>query len=292
SLSSDDSCSHYDCLYALSSDSIINTENLSIMQAKDIMHPEDAKALQILKKLRGFDDLIRVMMENGYEKQYRGDNLGCYLKVSDSNYKDIYQLFKGVVRQVGIKMPELYIYNDPVMNAYTYGETNTFVAISSSLIERLSIDELRSVMAHECGHILCHHTLYNTLLRTIEELGTLLQIISYSALGPILMAMQYWSRKSELSADRCEAAVVGDEVYQRTLLKMTCGLSKIEGSPYQLVEQAREYHQMKHESWWDVIQQNCRIAFNSHPQSCERALEIDRWKHSWQYRKLRSNLSH
>ena len=241
------------------------------MQAKDIMHPEDAKALQMLKKLRGFDDLIRVVMENGYEKQYRGDNLGNYLKVNDSNYKHIYQLFKGVV-----------------MNAYTYGETNTFVAISSSLIERLSIDELRSVMAHECGHILCQHTLYNTLLRTIEELGTLLQIISYSALGPILMAMQYWSRKSELSADRCEAAVVGVEVYQRTLLKLTCGLSKIEGSPYQLVEQAREYHQMKHESWWDVIQQNCRIAFNSHPQSCERAWEIDRWKNSWQYRKLRS----
>ena len=259
------------------------------MQAKDIMHPEDAKALQMLKKLRGFDDLIRVVMENGYEKQFRGDNLGNYLKVNDSNYKHIYQLFKGVVKQVGIKMPELYIYNDPEMNAYTYGETNTFVAISSSLIERLSIDELRSVMAHECGHILCHHTLYNTLLRTIEELGILLQIISYSTLGPILMAMQYWSRKSELSADRCEAAIVGHEVYQRTLLKQTCGLSKIEGSPYQLVEQAREYHQMEHESWWDVIQQNCRIAFYSHPQSCERAWEIDRWKNSWQYRRLRES---
>jgi Zn-dependent protease with chaperone function len=144
-------------------------------------------------------------------------------------------------------------------------------------------------MAHECGHILCHHTLYNTLLRTIEELGMLFKIISYSTLGPILMAMQYWSRKSELSADRCEAAIVGHEVYQRTLLKLTCGLSKIEGSPYQLVEQAREYHKMEHESWWDVIQQNCRIAFNSHPQSCERAWEIDRWKNSWQYRRLRES---
>lgn len=72
------------------------------MQAKDIMHPEDAKALQMLKKLKGFDELIRVMMENGYEKQFRGDNLGCYLKVSDSNYKDIYQLFKGVVKQVAL----------------------------------------------------------------------------------------------------------------------------------------------------------------------------------------------
>jgi Zn-dependent protease with chaperone function len=258
------------------------------MQAKDIMHPEDAKALQMLKKLKGFDDLIRLMMENGYEKQERGDNLGDYLKVNDNNYKDIYQLFKGVVKQVGIKMPELYIYNDPEMNAYTYGETNTFVAISSSLIERLSTDELRSVMAHECGHILCQHTLYNTLLRTIEELGILLRVISRAAFGPILMAMQYWSRKSELSADRCAAAVVGERTFQTAMLKLACGMSTIQGSPYQLVEQAREYHRFENDSWWNRIQQNCRVAFNSHPQMCERAYEIDRWKNSWQYRRLRN----
>jgi Zn-dependent protease with chaperone function len=154
----------------------------------------------------------------------------------------------------------------------------------------MTIDEVRCIMAHECGHILCQHTLYNTLLRTIEELGTFFQIISYSAFGPILMAMQYWSRKSELSADRCAAAVVGERVYQTTMLKLTCGLSRIDGSPYQLIEQAHEYHQMEHESWWDVILQNCRIAFNSHPQMCERALEIDRWKNSWQYRSLREAL--
>ena len=152
------------------------------------------------------------------------------VKVNDKNYPRYISAFQRGCQASGYKEPELYIYNDPEMNAYTYGETNTFVAISSSLIERLSTDELRSVMAHECGHILCHHTLYNTLLRTIEELGMLFKIISYSTLGPILMAMQYWSRKSELSADRCAAAVVGDEVHsKRAMLKLTWGLSKIEG---------------------------------------------------------------
>ena len=258
------------------------------MNPTDIMHPEDAKAIQVLKKMKGFDELIRWMMENGYEKTFRGDNLGFMLKVNEHNYPEIDQLFKGVVEQVGIRKPELYIYNDPVMNAYTYGETNTFVAISSSIIEKMTIDEVRCILAHECGHILCQHTLYNTLLRTLEELGVWLQIISRAAFGPILIAMQYWCRKSELSADRCAAAVVGERVYQSTMLKLTCGLSKIEGSPYQLVEQAREYRKMERESWLDVIQQNCRIAFNSHPQMCERAYEIDRWKSSWQYRKLRS----
>ena len=174
------------------------------------------------------------------------------------------------------------------MNAYTYGETNTFIALSSSLVERMNINELRCVIAHECGHILCQHTLYNTLLRTIHELGYWLQLLSYATLGPTLMAMQYWSRKSELSADRCAAAVVGERTFQMAMLKLTCGMKEIKGSPYQLVEQAREYHRLEKSSWLDRIQQNCRVAFYTHPQMVNRAWEIDRWKNSWQYRKLRS----
>ena len=256
------------------------------MNACDIMHPDDAKALRMLRKLKGFDELIRASMEYGYEQVFRGENMGSMVKVTIQNFPDLYNVFKGVVRKVGIREPELYIYNDPVMNAYTYGETNTFVAVSHSLVEKMTMDELRCILAHECGHILCQHTLYNTLLRTIEELGTLLQVISRAALGPILMAMQYWSRKSELSADRCAAAVVGERTFQTAMLKFTCGLAEIQGSPYQLVEQAREYHHFENDSLWNRIQQNCRIAFNSHPQMCERAWEIDRWKHSYQYRKL------
>ncbi len=256
------------------------------MNACDIMHPDDAKALRMLKKLKGFDELIRASMEYGYEQVFRGENMGFMVKVTMQNFPDLYNTFKGVVRIVGIREPELCIYNDPVMNAYTYGETNTFVAVSHSLVEKMTMDEVRCVLAHECGHILCQHTLYNTLLRTIEELGTLLQVISRAALGPILIAMQYWSRKSELSADRCAAAVVGERTFQTAMLKLTCGLTEIQGSPYQLVDQAREYHRFENDSWWNRIQQNCRIAFNSHPQMCERAWEIDRWKHSYQYRKL------
>lgn len=256
------------------------------MNACDIMHPDDAKALRMLRKLKGFDELIRASMEYGYEQVFRGENMGSTVKVARQNFPDLYNVFKGVVRKVGIREPELYIYNDPVMNAYTYGETNTFVAVSHSLVEKMTMDELRCILAHECGHILCQHTLYSTLLRTIEELGTLLQVISRAALGPILMAMQYWSRKSELSADRCAAAVVGERTFQTAMLKLTCGLAEIQGSPYQLVEQAREYHHFENDSLWNRIQQNCRIAFNSHPQMCERAWEIDRWKHSYQYRKL------
>ena len=72
------------------------------------MHPEDAKALQVLRRLKGFDELIRLSMEYGYEQLYRGENLGMLLKVNADNFPDLYLAFKEVVNKVGIRKPELY----------------------------------------------------------------------------------------------------------------------------------------------------------------------------------------
>ena len=105
----------------------------------------------------------------------------------------------------GIDIPEVYVYNDPVMNAFTYGETNPFVCISSSCVEKLTDDELVCFMAHECGHILCKHTLYNSVVNLIQMFGERMGIITRSMSQPIYIALQYWSRQSEYSADRCGA---------------------------------------------------------------------------------------
>ena len=108
------------------------------MKATDIMHPEDAKAIQMIKSVPGYEKLVRLFMKLGYEMQYRGENLANMVRVTPHCYPQIYGLFKEVVNKTGIKEPELYIYNDPEMNAYTYGETRTFVALSSSIVEKLT----------------------------------------------------------------------------------------------------------------------------------------------------------
>lgn len=254
-----------------------------------IMHPEDAKAIQVLRSLKGFDKIARFAMNYGYEHLIRGENLGEMIQVNSENFPQVYYPFLQVVNAVGIEEPELYIYNDPVMNAYTYGDTNPFIAVSSSTIEKLNQEELKGVLAHECGHILCHHTLYNTMLAILLNTGFAVQLISETVLMPIMAALRYWSRCSEYSADRCAAAVVGERTFQMENLKMTCGLREVYGNPYQLVEQARGYEEHCTNSIWDRIQQTLRTLFYTHPQSCQRALEIDRWKNSWQYKTLYKN---
>ena len=257
------------------------------MKASDIMHPEDQKAISVLKKIPLIDEMCRTTLEIAYERIYRGENLGMMVKVDMSYIPDLYRDLKEVTRVIGMKMPELFVYNDPVMNAFTFGETNPYICVSSSLIEKMNREERKAILAHECGHILCQHVLYNSVVETLRMIGENFGIIGSTLTGPMKLALQYWSRRSELSADRCAAVVVGERTFQAAMLKLALGLENAGDDPYRLVRQAKEYHQHEKRDIWSMIQQNCRVAFFSHPQHVNRAYEIDRWKKSYDYRRLR-----
>lgn len=249
-----------------------------VMRAIDIMHPEDAKAIQIIKGVSGCEQLIRIFMELGYEAQYRGESMVNHIRVTTESFPEICRLLKTVVAKVGIREPELYIYNDPEINAYTYGQTNTFIALSSGAVEKINGEELKGIMAHECGHILCKHTLYDTMFWTLKEMEAVLGVIHGTMFAPLYLTLQYWNRKSELSVDRCAAVVVDEEVYQSALVKLASGLKEVTGKSRRLVEQGKQYEAFKRSSLWYRIQQEYRCMFYSHPQLCIRALELDKWK--------------
>ena len=57
----------------------------------------------------------------------------------------------------------------------------------------------------------------------------------------------------------------------------------IDGGPFKYREKLRDALAERGISHFKYL-------FNTHPQSCQRALEIDRWKKSWQYKELREQL--
>ena len=57
------------------------------------------------------------------------------VKVSETSYPALEKMVDTISTKIGIKTPQLFIYNDPYMNAFTYGVENPFVAISSSMLE-------------------------------------------------------------------------------------------------------------------------------------------------------------
>lgn len=140
------------------------------------------------------------------------------------------------------------------------------------------------VIGHECGHILCRHVLYKTILTTLEEAGFLLGLLHKGLFLPIYGALQYWNQKSELSADRCASVLVGEEAFQSALAKLASGLKSDKRD--NLIRQGKAYEEFRKSSLWNRLQQGYRTAFDSHPQLCIRALAVERWRYSYQYRHL------
>lgn len=82
---------------------------------------------------------------------------------------------------------------------------------------------------------------------------------------------------------------MGEETFQRVTIKIASGLNEIGSDSYQLVRQAKEYHEHENKFLWNKIQQNCRMVLYSHPEIVNRAYEIYRWKSSYIYRQIQSS---
>lgn len=45
-------------------------------------------------------------------------------------------------------------------------------------------EELMGIISHECGHILCRHTLYSTMFKTLTEMGSVFGVIHRTLFAP------------------------------------------------------------------------------------------------------------
>jgi heat shock protein HtpX len=158
------------------------------------------------------------------------------------------------------KMPDVYIIDDPALNAFATGRdpNHAAVAVTSGLLQKMNRDELQGVVAHELSHIKNRDVLLMTLcsvtLGTIVILawyGTRVMIFSgggrrrnggggaaiimivalvLAILAPILAQLIYYavSRKREYLADASGA------LYTRYPEGLASALEKISGSTVQL----------------------------------------------------------
>lgn len=94
-------------------------------------------------------------------------------------------------RQSGLeKMPEVYMYQSPELNAFATGPSrnNSLVAVSTGLINGMSEDELDGVLAHEVSHIANGDMVTMTLVQGV--VNTFAMFLSYVITQIILNAMR------------------------------------------------------------------------------------------------------
>jgi len=205
-----------------------------------------------------------VMTLVGY---FQGDSILLSLskarKIGPDDMPRIYNVVEEMKIASGLeKMPDIYIVDDPAMNAFATGrdKNHATLAVTSGLLQRLTRDELQGVVGHEMAHIRNRDVLLmalcGVLLGTIviiawygsrvlfftggtrrsssggggAQIIILLAAIAFMILAPIMAQFIYLaiSRKREYLADASSA------MYTRYPEGLASALEKIAASTEQL----------------------------------------------------------
>lgn len=262
-----------------------------MITASDFIHPEDAAALRQLESIPGFPALVKKILSLGFEELQYGLNMATAIRLSPTQLPNLYNHLPPICKKLGIQEPELYLQMNPMPNAFTFGDTRIFITITSGLVKMMGNEELDAVIAHECGHIVCHHVLYHSIAQIIFSGAASLGILGHLAM-PIQLALLYWSRKSELSCDRCGSVITSPEVITRVMARLSGGPRSItqEINFEEWARQADKYDEIKNENLWNKSLQIYAIAKEDHPFAAVRVREILKWGQSPQYQNLMENI--
>ncbi|GIU84367.1 MAG: protease [Acidimicrobiales bacterium] len=161
-------------------------------------------------------------------------------------------IVEDLARRAGIPTPRLYVAPDPQPNAFATGRSprHAAVAVTAGILEALTWDELRGVLAHELAHVRNRDVLLSSVAAAValaitfvarmamwgamlggndrdrNPLATLAMVI-LAPLAAMILQMAL-SRSREFEADRTGARLIGDgEPLARALEKLEAYASQV-----------------------------------------------------------------
>jgi len=164
-------------------------------------------------------------------------------EIKEEEAPEIHQMLNEISKTAGIPKPKLYFVNRNDPNAFAFGRTqgSSGVALHKGLIDMLTKEELRAVIAHEVGHIKHRDVSIMTIASSLPTIlyymviifgsgnrrnNSILQMIMVFIGGMIaqfigVLLVMWLSRTREYYADEFSAYATGNP------LALITGLSKI-----------------------------------------------------------------
>lgn len=255
-------------------------------------HPFDREALKKLQKVPGVDRVTNFLLNWTYVNWHLIELQGSHFRITHESCPELYSLIKEVEETLDITdRPKIYTNWGYNINGYTTGtKDNTLMMLNSGAIDLLTENQLKYVVGHEMGHIKSNHVLYHMMAEFLPSIISLIpgaKILS----TPIQLALFYWQRMSELTADRAGLLACQDK--NATLQAIV----KMAGLPLKYFDninedaflaQAEEFKKM-HEGFINGAMANISIMTSTHPWTVYRAAELIKWINSGEYDRILSS---
>ncbi|MFC5907847.1 M48 family metallopeptidase [Streptacidiphilus monticola] len=248
-------------------------------------HPADRSALVALRKLTGFDDILKKLGGLVSERAVRLMFLASAVRASEQQFPHLNDMVRDASYILDLdKVPPLYVTQDPQPNAYCIGMDNPVIVLTTSLVELLDEEEMRAVIGHEVAHAMSGHAVYRTMLLILTNIAARIAFIPLGGLAiyGLITALKEWFRKSEISCDRAGLLVGQDlQASMRVMMKLAGGHHLHEMNTDAFLAQAEEYD--KAGDVRDGVIKLLQVLPQSHPFAAVRAQKLKKWAESGEY---------
>lgn len=249
-------------------------------------HPADRAALAALRQIKGFDEVSKFIFGQTTERAIKLLHISSAIRVTQNQFPRIHAMVDRVVDVFDWPYrPDVFVTQSPFFNAGVYGVKEPFIVVNSSIVGRLSDDELECVIAHELGHIMSGHSVYKTLLWMLLNVSLEAIPMAQLLVVPIVAALREWDRKSELTADRAGLlATQSEDPNYAILMKMAGGDDVTQLNMNDFFAQAEEYESRK--GLLDGLFKILNTVWESHPFPVIRLKELKSWAVAGQYQAI------
>jgi Zn-dependent protease with chaperone function len=264
-------------------------QRLKDISPKAYEHPADRAATAALQQIPMMDTVLRKVIEFG-ERSVLQSLLASAVRLGPDQLPEVWASHRASLSRLDIEyIPDLYTFQFPMTNAMAIGSKRPIVVVNSGTISLMDDQELRTVLAHEAGHILSDHVLYQTALLILIRIGTKpLQRLPFFAglpLTAVVLALLEWHRAAELSCDRAATLVTQSPMTTcQTMMVMSAGAASRKLSLDAFVAQANEY--VDWEPGWDKLMRFTRELTLTHPYPVRRVHELMKWVRSGEYDRI------
>ncbi len=262
-------------------------------------HPLDQQAEQALRSVPGFDLVAGKFVEFVYERPQLVYLMGNSIQAGPRQYSTIYCIFRECVRDLDMRPePLLFVEQNPQVNSYSLGQEHPYVVVNTGLLDLLSEDEIRTVLAHELGHIKCGHTILIQMGNWVKNAASQLSEMTFGLGNFVSSGLMYafyeWRRKAELSSDRAALLVTDDlDIVMQTMMKISGGSAKYshECSLHEFIQQSERYQELDQDGLNQVykflLYNGASGSMLTHPFPVERLSYLREWAVSEEYSQIR-----